>query len=90
MIDMAVIAEKNNAPPVERVWMFVSRDAQGRENVCGSLMGELGVQPLMTGNPRILEIMKPLAARAASLCEGSGQTLHLLCFTQREEVEGWR
>lgn len=48
--DTLVITPPNDAPPVECVWMFVSRDKEGRENVCGSLMGDLGVQPLMTGN----------------------------------------
>jgi hypothetical protein len=31
----------NTAPPVERVWMFISRDAEGRENVCGAHREEI-------------------------------------------------
>jgi hypothetical protein len=85
-----VLTPPNDAPPVDRVWMFVSRDAAGQENVCGMLMGPLGSQPLMTGNPRVLELMKPAARMLEEASAGTGRTIHLLCFTQREEMEGWR
>lgn len=88
--DTVILTPANDAPPIECVWMFVSRDEQGRENVCGSLMGYLGTQPLMTGNPRILEKFKPVARKIAASAERSGRTIHLLRFTNREEVEGWR
>jgi hypothetical protein len=84
-----VLIPPNDAPPVECVWMFVSRDAAGNENVCGTLMGPLGSQPLMTGNSRVLELMKPSARLLAGACTGTGRTIHLLCFTHREEIEGW-
>jgi hypothetical protein len=90
MSDTIVLTPPNTAPPVERVWMFVSRDEEGRENVCGSLMGALDSQPLMTGNPRVLELMKPFAQELAEACAGTGRTIHLLCFTNREELEDWR
>lgn len=90
MSDPIILRQPNDAPPVDRVWMFVSRDSAGRENVIGSLIGYLGTQPLMTGNLKTLELMKPLAAAVAKQCEGSGQSIHLLCFTTREEVQGWR
>lgn len=90
MSDVIVLTPANDAPPVERVWMFVSRDAEGRENVCGSVMGPLGTQPLMTGNPRVLEKMKTFAAEISRQLEGTGRTIHLLSFSNREEIEGWR
>lgn len=78
----------NNAPPVERVWMFVSRDAEGMENVCGANMGAvLGWQPLITGNPKIHELHKVLARKFAGAV--TDKTIHLLVFTKREEIEGW-
>lgn len=88
--DTLVITPPNDAPPVECVWMFVSRDKEGRENVCGSLMGDLGVQPLMTGNRRIFQMFKPLARQLAAEAESCGRTIHLVRFTNREEVEEWR
>lgn len=89
MSETIVLTPPNTAPPVERVWMFVSRDEEGRENVCGSLIGSLGTQPLMTGNPRVLELMKPFARELEEACP-AGRTIHLLCFTNREELEDWR
>ena len=77
----------NTAPPVERVWMFVSRDAEGRENACGARIGDLGWQPLITGNPKILEIHKVLARKFAYTVPD--KTIHLLVFTKREEIEEW-
>jgi hypothetical protein len=67
--------------------MFVSRDAEGRENLCGAHMGELGWQPLITGNPRVHEIQKEVARRFADAVPD--KTIHLLVFTHREEIEGW-
>jgi hypothetical protein len=90
MSGMILLSAPNDGPVIERVWMFVSRDKDGNENVMGSLMGRLGTQPLITGNPRILDLMKPLAAEAAQKCEGTGQTVHLISFSNRDEVEGWR
>jgi hypothetical protein len=84
-----LLTPPNTAPPVERVWMFVSRDAVGQENVCGSLFGELGTQPLMTGNAKILEMMKPHARAIAEQCKGTDRTIHLLSFTNREEIGDW-
>jgi hypothetical protein len=90
MSDTIVLTPPNTAPPVERVWMFVSRDEEGRENVCGVLMGPLGQQPLMTINPRVFELMKVAARELEEACQGTGRTIHLLCFTNREELEDWR
>jgi hypothetical protein len=90
MNDTIVLTPPNDLPVAERVWMFVSRDKQGRENVCGSLMGELGIQPLMTDSPRVLKLMMPWARRLAAECAGTDRTIHLLSFSHREEIEGWR
>jgi hypothetical protein len=77
----------NTAPPPDRVWMFVSRAAEGRENVCGGLMWELGWQPMITGNPKVHEIHKAFARRMADA--DTGKTIHLLVFTNRTEIESW-
>jgi hypothetical protein len=89
MIDGAVILNPpNTGERVERVWMFVSRDAEGKENVCGAMLGVMGWQPFITGNPHILELMKAPARKLAK--SETGKTIHLLSFGVREEVEGWR
>jgi hypothetical protein len=80
----------NTGQPVERVWMFVSRDVDGRENVCGALIGEIGMQPLITANPRIHGMHRALAAHLRAAEPETGKTIHLLVFTHREEIEEWR
>jgi hypothetical protein len=86
--EIIVATPPNDGPPVDCVWMFVSRDEQGRENVCGSLMGYLGTQPMITGNPRTLELMTTLAREMRKQLPPD-RTMHLLKFTNREEVENW-
>lgn len=88
--DTVVLIPANDGPPMERVWAFVSRDTEGHENVCGIVMHPLGTQPMITGNPRVLEIMKGIARDIANDSKMTDRTIHLLSFTQREEVEGWR
>ena len=92
MNDPAILTPPNDGQGYDQVWAFISRDQDGKENVCGSLMGELGTQPLMTGNPRVLELMKPMARAMARQLQanGSNLTIHLVKFTTREEIEDWR
>lgn len=85
--DTVVMNPPNTCDPVERVWMFVSRDKLGKENACG-FVSALGPTPMITGNPAVLESFKILAREIASV--DSGKTIHLLSFTNREELEGWR
>ena len=87
--DVFVETPANTAPPVEAVWMIVSRDQEGRENVCGSLLGPLGFTPFMTGNPAILERFRALIPNLARTAAQEGRTIHLLRFGQREEIESW-
>lgn len=86
----SIIVPPNTGPPIEKVWMFISRDKEGHENVCGGYMGALGTQPMITGNPRVLEIMRPIAAFLAEESEPLGRTIHLLEFTNRQEITEWR
>lgn len=92
-VETVVLRPPNDGPPMERVWAFVSRDAAGHENVCGVVMGPMGQQPLITGNPRVLEQFKEIAreiAKATAAEVDDGRTVHLLSFSNREEIEGWR
>lgn len=81
----------NTAPPVEKIWMFVSRDAQGHEHVCGAEIGGVGIQPMITGNERTLaRVFMPMALKTLPLMELTGKTLHLLEFTNRKEITDWK
>ncbi len=78
----------NTGPPMKEVWVFVSRDKDGKENAIGCVMGPLGATPMITGNSDTLKIFKRLARETQLACEGV-QTIHLLRFTNREEIEEW-
>ncbi len=90
--DPIVVTPPNDGDGYNQVWAFISRDQDGKENVCGSLMGELGTQPMMTGNPKVLKLMTPMAQAMARQLKTSGSklTIHLVRFSKREEIEGWR
>jgi hypothetical protein len=85
--DTVLMNPPNTGASVERVWMFVSRDELGKENVCGFITA-LGATPMITGNPDKLENFKILAREIAATA--TGKTIHLLTFSNREELEGWR
>ena len=78
----------NTAPPMTEVWAFVSRDRDGNENIVGSLAGPMGVQPFLTGNRQVFGLFLELVREMrAQLPPDSPQTLHLLHFTNREELD---
>jgi hypothetical protein len=59
------------------------QDAEGREAVCGAVLGEMGLQPLMSSDPKNIEMMKPLARQLQQLQE---KRIALVRFSNREEV----
>ncbi len=71
--------------------MWVSRDAEGRENVIGVHLPGVGWQPLITGNKRIMELMASSARefKREAQSKNLSQTIHLLHFTNREDIEEW-
>jgi hypothetical protein len=89
-LNMATIVKvtPNTGSPMKEVWAFVSRDKEGRENAIGCTLGPLGATPMITGNPDTLKIFKPLVAEVREAAKGV-QTIHLLHFTNREEIEEW-
>lgn len=79
----------NDGPAIREIWAFVSRDSVGRENVIAGTLPIIGMTPLMTGNPKTFEIYKRIVRDALEQLEAGGQTIHLLRFTERQEVEPW-
>jgi hypothetical protein len=79
----------NTGPPIKEIFAFVSRDASGQENVIGGTVPGLGMIQLMTGNPKTFETFKRLVAEARPGLEAGGQTIHLLHFSNREEILKW-
>jgi hypothetical protein len=79
----------NDGPALKEVWAFVSRNDAGQENVIGAELPFLGMTALMTGNPKTFKLFEGLVRDARAELEAAGQTIHLLRFSRREEVEGW-
>lgn len=77
---------ENTGPQMEQVWVFITRDKEGHENVIG--IERIG--PFITGNPRTFELMKE-AVRQHILphVAETGKTVHLLTFGGRSEILGW-
>ena len=84
-----IISNLNTAPAMTDVWVFVSRDKDGQENVVGSTFAAMGQQPMMTGNPKILKLFKKHMEEARDQLKKSkaDQSIHLLHFSNREEIE---
>jgi hypothetical protein len=85
-----VIQTPNDGPPLQEVWAFIARDAEGRENTLGGfIFPSTTPLQLMTGNPKTFQLFKTYALEARRYLEGTGKTIHLLHFTTRTEIEEW-
>ncbi len=78
------IHDPKNERPLSSVWVFVSRDKDGNEGILsvGSSAGDQ--MPLITGNPKLVEPMRKIAA---STLRYATKTIHLLKFEARTELE---
>ena len=85
---MSVFVEysPNTGPMMKEVWVFVTRDAEGRENAIAGNIGMLGMTQMMTGNPKTFQLFKRIVEEARPQLEKNGQSVHLLKFTRREEI----
>jgi hypothetical protein len=77
-----------NTKPLKRLFVFVSRDAEGREGILAGTLPSLGLQPLIAGSELTLAVMKELAKLVEYRIPG--KTIHLLEFCTSREIEDWR
>lgn len=73
----------NELEHIDQLWAFISLDEQGREGIMGAMVDERWFM-LATGNPRVLEQMKPLAKQVAAM---AGKSYKLLRFARVEECK---
>jgi len=71
-----------NEQEIHEVWAFLSRDPDGTQGICASIISHLGSTPLITGKASVVEKMKPLAAAIAR--EG-GKAVELYHFVRDVE-----
>lgn len=70
--------------PITEIFAYVSIDDHGNEGVCGMNAGALGWVPMVFGNARLAEVVRPAAQMIAT---ESGKVVRLVRFTTREELQ---
>jgi hypothetical protein len=58
---MVEIHDPGNEIDITDLYVFLSVDEQGRKGICGHIIPDLGSTPLVTGQPRVVEMMKGFA-----------------------------
>jgi hypothetical protein len=80
----AVLQLPNTQGEIRECWAFVSRDSDGKEGVVGSIVGTLGMQPLMSSSWARIESFMPYAHK---IREMSPFEVKLVKFIKYEEVD---
>jgi hypothetical protein len=81
-----VLDPPNTMDAPEQMWAFLSEDTDGHEALCGAMIVNMGLQPLCTMNPDILEKMKPIARE---LQKATRKRIKLVRWTKRQEMVFW-
>jgi hypothetical protein len=68
---------------INELFVFMSVDAQGHKGICAHILPDLGSTPLVTGQPRVVELMKGLAQ---DLAKGTGKPVQLYRFKRVPDV----
>jgi hypothetical protein len=82
-----VINPPNELDRIEKVYAVLSRDANGKEGVVGFKVPGMGMQPMLTVNPRLWKrIYLPEAERLQPYLGATGKTVHIVEFMARVDV----
>lgn len=82
-----VIHDPGNEEKIDRVYVFMSIDDQGRNGIVASILPHLGSTPLVTGKRSVAKSMIPLAEKIAAR---TGKKIGLFVFERVEGEELWR
>jgi hypothetical protein len=77
------IHDPGNETDIEDLFVFMSNDAQGRKGICAHIIPSLGSTPLITGQPRVVELMKGMARE---LSAATGKPIQLYRFKRVPDV----
>jgi hypothetical protein len=72
-----------NELDIQELFVFMSVDAQGRKGICGHSIPNLGSSPLITAQPREVEIMKGFARQ---ISQETGKNIQLYRFKRVPDV----
>lgn len=80
-----LIHDPGNETTIEHVYVYLSIDDQGRNGIVATIMSHLGSTPMVTGSPRVAEMMRPMAEQVAQL---TGRTVGLFRF--KRDTQLWQ
>jgi hypothetical protein len=80
---MVEIHDPGNEIDITDLFVFLSVDEQGRKGICAHIMPNLGSTPLITGQPRVVEMMKGMARE---LSQQTGKNIQLYRFKRAPDV----
>lgn len=81
------IHDPGNEEKIERLYVFMSIDAEGRNGVVASILPGLGSTPMVTGKRSVAKSMIPLAEKIAAR---TGKAIGLYVFHRVESYDLWR
>jgi hypothetical protein len=84
MID--IIHSPPNERELDELYAFLSVDDKGLRGIVAGLIPGIGAQPLITGSPTVLALMKRMAPK---LAKETGKRIALYKFKRGEELESW-
>jgi hypothetical protein len=81
------IHDPGNEAKIERVYVFLSIDANGNNGVVAEILPGLGSTPLVTGSRKTARAMIPIAQKVA---DRTGKKVGLYVFARVEGEELWQ
>lgn len=80
---MIEIHSPDNEIDIQDLFVFMSVDAEGRKGICAHIIPNLGSTPLVTGQPRVVELMKDFARQISKM---TGKNIQLYRFKRVPDV----
>jgi len=78
-----LIHDPGNETEIEFLYAFMSIDDKGRHGVVAEILPGLGSTPLVTGSPKAVEYLKPVAQRVA---KRTGKKVGLFAFKRSHQL----
>lgn len=77
-----------NTLKIEKLWLYICRDANGNEGVCAATMPNGIFAPLIAADQARLEQMTPMAEQLAGMARaaGDGRQIVLVEFSVRSDL----
>ena len=80
-----LIHDPGNETEIDTLYAFMSIDEKGRHGIVAEILPNLGSTPLVTGSPKAVEYLKPVAQRMA---KRTGKRVGLFRF--KRDAQLWQ